>query len=454
MFNIKTEKLIDCLNGTAKNLKLKHQLIKKIAINHKAAEPESVFVALKGKNFDGHNFAQQAINSGAEFAVVEREQKNIAQVVVKNSVQALLNIASLNRQNFKGPLVAVTGSAGKTTTKDLIALALSSTETVLKTEKNFNNEIGLAQTLLNLNDKHTAAVVEMGMSHKGEISKMSIAAKPTIGVLTNIGSAHFQNFKSFDGILNAKLEILDGMSQTGVVVFNADDEKLKNCNFNSHPTISCSIKNSKADIFASNIKQLENSISFVANIKSSNELVKIKLPLIGPHNVLNALFSVAIANVLKLNLNEVAKKLETFTPTGARQKVLVHNKIKIFVDCYNASPESMEATLKCVSQTPCNGKKIAVLGDMLELGKIAIEEHEKIGTLLNNSNFDKILCVGELTKHLIKATTKPATHFKNPDQLAAFLKAELKPQDLVLFKASRAVNLENIIKKVFDLNLN
>ena len=455
MFHLKTENLIKCLNGCEKNLKLKTSKIKKIVTNHSYAEPGSVFVALKGKNFDGHNFVKQAISLGAEFAVVEHLQQTVPQIVVKNTVQAILNIAALNRQHFKGPLIAVTGSAGKTTTKDLISLTLSTSENVLKTEKNLNNEIGLAQTLLNLNTHHTAAVTEMGMSHAGEIKKMSLAAKPTICVLTNIGSAHFQNFKNLNEILKARLEILEGMDENGTIVFNADDEKLKAHNFGNIKTISCSIKNSNADIFASEIEQFENLVSFKINFKAdNNQSIKIKLPLIGLHNVLNTLFSFAVANILKINLINAAQKLETFTPTGLRQKILIHENIKIIADCYNASPEPMKTTLQAISQTPCSGQKIAVLGDMLELGQIAIKEHEKIGELLNNLQFNKILCIGNLTKHIVKTTKKPSFHFKSATQLTEFLKNSLKPNDLILFKASRAINLENILKKVFnDLKL-
>lgn len=450
MFTLKTENVVECLKGSAKNLKIKNQTIKKIATNHKEAENGSVFVALKGEKFDGHNFAQQAVNSGAEFAVVEQPQENISQIVVENTRQALLNIAALNRAQFKGPLVAVTGSVGKTTTKDLIALALSSSETVLKTEKNLNNEIGLAQTILNLEPQHTAAVVEMGMSHAGEISKMSIAAQPTIGVLTAIGKAHMQNFKNIKEILNAKLELLNGMNKNSPIVFNADDEMLKTCNFNGMQAISCSTTNPNAEVFASEIEQLPNEIKFLATIKKTKQSTKFKLPLIGLHNVSNALLSIAVASQLNLNLEQVAKKLENFETTGLRQKILTYNQnIKVFADCYNAGPESMKTALISVSKMKCAGRKIAVLGDMLELGTIAKKEHEKIGTLLNNLTFDEILCLGELAEIIAKTTKSPARHFKSAEQLAEFLKTELEPNDLILFKASYAMNLKSIVEKVF-----
>ena len=451
MFYLKTKHLVECLNGTAKNFKINNPTIRKIVTNHHEAVSGSVFVALKGKKFDGHCFVQKAIDSGAEFAVVERCQKSIPHIVVDSTIQALLNIAALNRRQFKGPLIAVTGSVGKTTTKELIALALSSSETVLKTEKNLNNEIGLAQTILNLNSSHSAAVVEMGMSHTNEISKMSLAARPTIGVLTSIGKAHMQNFKNINQILQAKLELLDGMPQNSVIIYNSDDELLKTCSFNGRKTISCSFNNTNADVFASEVEQLPNEIRFLATVKKLNLTVRIKLPLIGLHNVLNALFSIAAASQLNLNLEHVAEKLESFKTTGFRQKILTYDhNIRVFADCYNAGPESMKMSLIAVSKMECTGRRIAVLGDMLELGKIAKIEHQKIGLLLNTLNFDEILCLGELAKTIVASTTKPARHFESPEMLTEFLKTRLEPNDLFLFKASFAMNLKNIIEKVFE----
>lgn len=449
MFNLSTKQIAQALNGQLLNFDFnKNSYVNSVVSNHTQVQKNSIFVAIKGKKFDGHNFVKQAIQRGACFAIVEKKLPNTPQIVVKNTKNALLKIAELNRLQFYGPVVAVTGSFGKTTTKDLIAQILSTTKQVVKTQKNLNNEIGVAQTLLNLNPNNTAAVVELGMAHENEISQLSNAAKPTVGVITGIGSAHFQNFNSIDKILKAKLEIMDGMPKNAKIIYNADSEKLKSNFFKNHPAISCAIKNPKADFYASKIVSNLNSTNFTAVF--NNTQAEFELPLIGEFNVLDALFAIAIGTQFKIEIKNMQKALKTFKTTGLRQKLIQFNSINIIADCYNASPETVTAALKVFSKRPCKGRKIAVLGDMLSLGNIAKNEHEKIGKLIDNLEIDEIICLGELSKVIYLNTKKPAHHFESASELIKFMKNKVKSNDLILFKASHDMNFENIINQIFS----
>lgn len=452
MFEISAEKIASCLKyGSPKNFQTSEKIkIKKIATNHKECTKNSVFVALKGPNFNGHNFAKLAIENGAEFAVVEEELPEIAQIVVKNCKNALLDLASLNRQNFSGPIVAITGSAGKTTTKDLTALAISSNGNILKTEQNLNNEIGVSQTLLKLCPLHDAAVIELGMSHKNEIATLSKTTKPNIAIITTIGSAHFENFENHDEILKAKLEIIDGLQPNGTLILNGDDPKLKQVNFKNK--LVCSVNNQNADFFADKIKSNNNPnqpiTSFYVNF--SGKSTKIELPTYGIHNVSNALLAFAAATILGTAPEKIAQNLAKFKPTGYRQKILNLDNKTVVADCYNANPQTMKASLIAFSNINCDGKKIAILGDMLELGSIAKKSHEEIGTLIDTLNIDQVACIGDLAKIISKTTTKPANHFNNANQLVDFLKQQKSRFKMFLFKASHGMNLKEVIEQTFE----
>ncbi len=452
MFEISADKIASCLTyGTLKNFHASEKIkIKKIATNHKECTKNSVFVAIKGPNFDGHKFARLAIENGAEFAVVEEELPKIAQIVVNNCKNALLDLASLNRQNFFGPVIAITGSAGKTTTKDLTALALSGNENILKTEQNLNNEIGVSQTLLNLNSFHKAAVVELGMSHKNEISTLSQATKPNIAIITTIGSAHFKNFKNHDEILKAKLEIIDGLQPNGTLILNGDDPRLNQVNFKNK--LICSVNDTNADFFADKITSNNNPNNPITSFKVhfNGRSTKIDLPTYGVHNVSNALLAFAAATILGIAPEEIAQNLTKFKPAGYRQKILKLNHTIVIADCYNANPQTMKASLLAFSNMNCTGKKIAVLGDMLELGSIAKQAHEEIGTLINTLNIDQVACIGDLAEIISKTTTKPANHFKSANQLVDFLKQQKNKFKMFLFKASHDMNLKTIMEQTFE----
>ena len=454
MFNLNIEQIAETLKGTVLNFDFnKIKVTNSVVSNHVDVQKNSIFIAIKGEKFDGHNFVKQAINKGACLAIVEQKASNIPQIIVPDTKIALLKIAALNRQQFSGPVIAVTGSFGKTTVKDLIACVLSQQQKILKTQANLNNEIGVAQTMLNLNSQHKTAIIELGMSHKNEISMLSQAVKPTIGVITNIGQSHFENFKNLNEILQAKLELLDGMPSYGPIFFNADDPKLNANLFTNHPTVSCSIKNNKADFYADNITQTSNLLKFTAHYK--NKSADFEIPLIGKFNALNSIIAIAIGHSQKISIEKIQQALRTFKPTGLRQKLLKFNSITIFADCYNASPETTTTALKAFSKMQCKGKKIAVIGDMLELGTISQIAHEKIGILINQLQIDEIICFGELSKYICNKTKKPAHHFKSIDKLIYFVKNRIKPNDLIMFKASHAMNFEKLINKIFkNINYN
>lgn len=458
MFSLTIKEIVKAVNGYSKNIKNDNIFIEKVVIDDHEIEKNCAFVAIVGKKFDGHNFCENAIRKGAYLLIVEKEIKNYPQIIVKNTTKAFLNIAALNKSKFKGKLTGVTGSVGKTTTKDMLGQILDKSFKTLKTYKNLNNEIGLSKTVLNLDDSYKAAVVEMGMSNLGEISELSKTCQPDIGIITNIGVSHIEFLKTRENILKAKLEILDGMKKNTPLILNGDDDFLKNLDIKDHKITLCGIKNNMSLYSAKNIKQV--SLSTVYNLYRENKLLtQITLPTIGEHNVLNSLLSIAAANYYSVPIEKIKEALKNFIPSGMRQNIYTMNGIIAIADFYNASPDSMKASIKTLLKIPSKGRKIAVLGSMLELGDVSKIEHQKIGKFAVKNNVDFLYCYGEETKEMMlganeekekqqkKCTIK---HFNNKKDLICCLKKNIIAQDVILFKASRSMNFEEIFNAVLS----
>jgi len=411
-----------------------------------------LFLALKGTHFDGHAFAKRAVESGAAAVVTEYEIEGCPCLIVPDTRRALLQIATYYRKKFSPVLIGVTGSVGKTTSKEMIALVLSSSFNTLKTQGNLNNEIGLPKTLLELNSGHEAAVIEMGMSDFGEIHRLSSATQPTIGVITNIGFSHIENLKSQEGILKAKLEILDCMKDDAPLVVNGDDaylEPLKNKL--SRPVYTYGIENEDVDVRAVDITAEENSTSFNV-IENGEKTCCVTLPCVGLHNVLDALGAYCAGRLAKIEPEKIAEALGKYKTVGFRQNIEQHGTYTLIVDCYNASPDSMKAALHVLKEMKSSGRKAAVLGDMLELGDLSRKLHEIVGNMTLASGADQIFCYGTQARYIAEAAAAAGAsvfHTEDKTELCCAIRAYLRPGDLILFKASRGMHLEDCIKEIF-----
>ena len=422
------------------------------------------FVAIKGETFDGNTFWKEAFENGADTVIINKieiteqdikkyKNKNIIQVY--DTIKALQQIATEKRNLYKDLIVVgVTGSVGKTSTKDIIANVLSQKYKTLKTQGNMNNDIGLPFTILNLRD-HEVAVIEMGMNHLGEISKLTKIAKPTISVITNVGTSHIGNLGSRENILKAKLEILEG-NENPIVIINNDNDLLHDWyeeNKENYKIITYGIKN-KSNFNAKNIKLNENESEFDCDINGKNE--KIKVPVGGEHFVLNGLCAIAVGTYLKIDTDKIIEGISEFELTSKRMDITnLPNGVKVINDAYNASFESMRATLKYLSKF--NNRKIAVLGDMFELGEFAKELHEKVGKEVVKNNIDILICNGENSKYIVEQAKKEGMNDKNifyieeKEKILDLIKKIIKEGDIILFKASNGMRFFELANKVKEI---
>ncbi len=420
-----------------------------------------VYIGIKGENFNGNALYEKALENGAKVCILENieipEQikeiyKDRTIIKVENTIKALQEIAKYKRELYNIPVIAVTGSVGKTSTKDILASVISKEYKVLKTQGNLNNHIGLPLTILKLKE-HTAMVVEMGMSSLGEISILSKIAKPNISVITNVGTAHIGKLGSRENILKAKLEILDGMDKNGTLVINNDNDMLNNWNKNNneYKVVTYGIKND-SDIIAKDIKLEELYSQFTAIIE--NEKLNVKVPVGGEHFVYNALCAIAVGKLLNIKSDNILKGIERFELTKNRMEIKKNkNNVTIINDCYNANYDSMKASLEYLSKSNLK-RKIAVLGDMLELGNYSKQLHEKVGEEIVKNKIDILITVGKEAKSILnKATSlglkkENAYNFETNEQAINLLNKILKPEDIVLVKASNGMNFNKIIEKI------
>lgn len=412
-----------------------------------------LFVALRGARFDGHHFVKQAIDAGAVAAVTEVPIADCPCLVVENTGKALLEIASFYRSKFHPMLVSVTGSVGKTTTKEMIACVLGSQFRTLKTQGNLNNEIGMSKTLLRLDDCHEAAVIEMGMSHFGEISRLSRTSKPTIGVITNIGYSHIENLKTQEGILQAKLEILDGMMPDAPLVVNGDDVLLEPLHRKlDRRVITYGMQNEKAEIRAVNLVRKSDTTAFDV-LEKDGTRYPVELPCVGDHNVMNALAAFCVGRLAKIPPEQICTALAQYHTVGLRQNIYRRGAYTIIADCYNASPDSMRAALTVLQEMSCKGRRVAVLGDMLELGEMSRQLHTLVGEMVAECEVDALFCLGKESFYLAQRAAMLAVsvyHTEDPRELCCVMRQYLRQGDVVLFKASRGMHLEDCISVIFE----
>lgn len=421
-----------------------------VVIDSREAKAGALYVAIRGERFDGHDFCEAAVQNGAEAVVCEKEPRtNMPYVLVKDTRQALLDIAGLYRDTRKDvKLIAVTGSVGKTTTKEMTHAVLARKYNTLKTEGNLNNEIGMPKTLFRITPETQAAVIEMGMNHFGEIARMTAAAKPDAAIITNIGVSHIEFLGSRDGILKAKTEVINGMPVGAPLLVNGDNDKLKDFTDSRCRVVRFGIDAPHADIRAEDIVEENGTTRFTVRFNGSAQSVKI--PLMGRHQVYNALAAFGAGLLFDVPPADIAEGLAAYTPAGMRQRIRQVNGITVIEDCYNASPDSQRAALNVLAETKAS-RRIAVLGDMLELGTYSEEAHRQVGAYAAQSGIDALYCCGTAAKAMAKAAEDavPTAYFTNKDDLFAALSAALRPGDAVLFKASRGMAFEEVIQKLY-----
>ncbi|MBQ9441819.1 MAG: UDP-N-acetylmuramoyl-tripeptide--D-alanyl-D-alanine ligase [Selenomonadaceae bacterium] len=413
-----------------------------------------LFVALKGENFNGEDFAEDSLKKGAAAVLVSDSAKNISGGVVlkvEDTLTAYQKISQSWRERFQIPVIAITGSNGKTTTKDLTAAALSPLGEIQKTSANFNNEIGVPLTLLGINEHHKAAVVEIGMRGLGQIESLAKIVKPNIGIVTNVNETHIEILKSVENIAKAKGELVEAIPSGGTVILNADNDftaEMKKLAKNGVKIITYGIEN-PADLTAKNIVIEDTSTEFRLNY--GNEIFDFEIPIIGRHNVSNALAAIAAGLTLGLSIKEIQRGFSTLATTKMRFEVIRRDGVTIVNDAYNASPASMRAAIQTVAEI-YEGRKIAVLGDMLELGEISEKVHREVGEELAKNKFDTLITLGELGKFIadgakdagLKNIFTASTH----EEVAKKILEIMRDGDIILFKASHGMHFEKIIELI------
>lgn len=415
-------------------------------------QPGSLFVCLRGERFDGHSFASQAAQLGAAALLVDHPvDADVPQLVVTDTGKALLQLAGWYRRRFQLPVVGLTGSVGKTTTKEFIALVLGAKYNTLKTQGNLNNEIGVPQMLFRLEDSHTAAVIEMGMNHFGEISRLTRAVAPTVGLITNIGVSHIENLGSRAGILQAKLEILEGMAPDAPLIVNIDNDMLRTVKLGDRPLLTFAIDDQSADFTATDIAEQGSTTTFTVHHSTFTQPVTI--PTVGIHNVYNALAAMAVGYVTGVDSAAAASALANYVPAGMRQNLVQVGGVQVIEDCYNASPDSMRAALQTLGKLPVH-RRYAVLGAMLELGDYAKEAHTQVGKMAAENGIDGVLAYGADAAYIVEAAKQAglenARLFDTKEALAQSLAQQVQPGDGVLFKGSRGMHLEDVMHTVYE----
>lgn len=429
------------------------KIITKISIDSRDVDENTLFFAIKGERFDGHSFVGNVAEKGVAAVVCHEPVKCSSPVIyVDDTRKALLKLSSYYRQSFPDLLlIGLTGSVGKTTTKEMTACVMAEKYNTLKTEGNLNNEIGMPKTLFRLDESCKCAVIEMGMSDFGEISTLSKTAKPDCAIITNVGVSHIENLGSRDGILKAKLEITDGLPNGAPLFLNGDNDKLSDVKDNRFTLIFYGIENKNCDVLAEDITETGLSTEFTAVRGDIRQ--KIVIPTVGIHNVYDALAAFAVGTQYGVSPQSIADGLAKYTPSGMRQRIHSVKGITFIEDCYNASPDSQRAGLNSLMKIG-NGRKIAVLGDMLELGSYSETAHRAVGEYAAKCKVDMLYTFGSESKYMADSARehgfKNVYHFCDKALLADALLKELREGDTVSFKASRGMQLEDVFKKLYS----
>lgn len=422
-----------------------------VSTDTRTLAPGELFLPLSGERFNGHRFLRKAAEQGAAAVLLsEREwledlPEPLTAIAVDDTLAALEGLARFHRLRFAIPVVAVTGSNGKTTTKDMIASVLKTVYHVCHTKKNFNNEIGLSQTLLSLTDEDEVCVVEMGMRGLGQIAELCRTACPTIGVVTNVGTSHIGLLGSQDNIACAKAELIEALPADGTAILNEDDPRVRAMGGRfAGRVVSYGAAEGK-DVSAEDIREEPDAMDFLC--RAFGGTFPVRLPLIGIHNVYDALAAAAAGRVLDVPPEQIRTALESFRPQGDSQKMESIGGASVLNDAYNANPLSMDMAFRALRQLP-GRRHLLVLGDMLELGAYAEALHRETGEKAASYGFDEMITVGPLARQMAEAAKAAGLPkivcFEDCRSAAEYLKQEVRPGDAVLIKGSHAMHLETI----------
>lgn len=418
-----------------------------IVIDSRVATPGSLYIPVVGERFDGHDFIDDARKKGCALVLSAKPLEHEPYILVDDTLRALHRIASWYRDLFAIPVVGLTGSVGKTSTKEMIASVLSARYSVMKTIGNKNNETGVPQTLFTLDESHEVAVVEMGTNHFGEIDRLSAMAKPQICVFTNIGVAHIENFGSREGILKGKTEMLAHLQPGGTVIVNGDDDMLA--------TVPGAMRfgfSEGCDLRALEIEdQGLDGVSFTACYKGSQARAHVPSP--GLHSVSNALAAIAVGLTLHMGLEELAEGIGAFAAPPGRMNIKQTARFRILDDTYNANTVSMMAAIDVLEKV--QGRRVCILGDMLELGRESSEHHEVLGMYAAMHGIDLIICVGPESESMflgaIDIAPRRARYFETQKNLLSILPGLVRDGDTILVKASRGMHLEETVQFLLGL---
>ena len=444
------------------------ETIEKVVKDTREVTKGDTYIGFKGERFDGNLMYEDALKNGAKVCIlqessvketidlekIEKEYKSGTIILVENTTKALQQIATYKRSLYDIPVVGITGSVGKTSTKDIIASVMAKKYDVLKTQGNYNNQIGMPFTVLGLKN-HNAMVIEMGMNQKGEISNLTKIAKPTVAVITNVGTAHIGNLGSRENILKAKLEILEGLQEGGTLVINNDNDMLhewyKSEESKKFNVVTFGIEN-KSDIMPYDIVLSENGSAYKIDI--DGETYNVNVTVGGNHFVLNSLCAIAIGRLFNINMLDILNGIANFELTKRRMQVEKNkNGITIINDCYNANYDSMKAAIEYLGKINA-GKKIAVLGDMLELGEFSKMLHEKVGEEVAKNNIDVLITVGELSKNIASKAQEKGLNKENifvcgeNSEAVKIINDIAKQGDAILLKASNGLNFQEIFNEI------
>jgi UDP-N-acetylmuramoyl-tripeptide--D-alanyl-D-alanine ligase len=423
------------------------------SIDSRTVQTGELFFAVKGERMDGHDFVAQALGTGAVAAVVRKDQIVRYPVIagllaVDDTLAALQTLGTAVRRLWAKPLVGVTGSTGKTTTKDAIAHVLSRRFRVLKSEGNFNNHFGLPLMLLKLEPEHDIAVIEMGMSHAGEIAALAKIAQPEIGVITNVAPVHLEFFETIADIARAKYELIASLPWAGTAILNADDEYVSQFGRDFHGKVVLYGMTPSADVHAENVQSCGIAGSeFDLVIGSYRD--RTLLPLVGVHNIYNALAAAAVGLERGLTPSEAVDALATLVPGDKRGEVVQVGNITVINDCYNSNPKALDAMVDTLGGMPAK-RRIVVAGEMLELGPAGEEMHRRSGRHMAGQKIDWLVGVRGLARSMVEAARAAgirAEFVATPEEAGEWLTRETRDGDVVLLKGSRGVKLERALEK-------
>lgn len=429
-------------------------LVTDIVIDSRKASKDNAFVAIVGENLDGHDFINLAINQGCKTIIknkdnnVDIENKEINVIEVNNTEIALGDIARFYKNKFKIPFIAVTGSVGKTTTRDMVYSTISAKYNALKNIGNLNNQFGVPLTLFNLNKEHECAVIEMGMSGFNEIEYLVNIVHPQIGIISNIGYSHVEHLGSRDGIFKAKMEIATNFDENSLLIVNGDDDCLKTL---KNKDLVYKLKTfgfeKDNDIYCESFEMDEESINFIAVIDGKKE--QFFIPTVGKHNIYNAMAAILVGINLNMTIEEIKEGLKNFQCTKNRLDIIKNNNLTIIDSVYNASIDSMTAALNILGRY--ENRKVAILGDMFEMGEFAEFGHRQVGKAALG-NVDIVITIGEDSEFIVKELQENNVnddnlyHFKTKEEAIENINNIIKENDTILVKASRGMHLEKVVE--------